>query len=78
MNSPTSKNTFEIVECLSGYTFGDRPIALRWEGERLPIVEILARWRLPDGRQFRVRVADDRTFELFYNEQADEWRILDA
>jgi hypothetical protein len=78
MNSPTAKNTPEIVECLSGYTFGDRPIALRWEGERLPIVDILARWRLPDGRQFRVRVADDRTFELFYNEQADEWRILDA
>ena len=78
MKSPTSKNTPEIVECLSGYTFGDRPIALRWEGERLPIVEILARWRLPDGRQFRVRVDDDRTFDLFYNEQADEWRILDA
>ena len=78
MNSPASNTTAEIVECLSGYTFGDRPIALHWEGERLPIVEILARWRLPDGRRFRVRVVDDRTFELFYNEQADEWRILDA
>jgi len=78
MNSRTSKNTPEIVECLSGYTFGDRPIALHWDGERLPIVEIVARWRLPDGRQFRVRVEDDRTFELFYNEQADKWRIHEA
>jgi len=65
----------ERVECHSGSTYGERPIALHWEGERLPIVEIEARWRLPDGRKFRVRVEDERTFELYYVEQVDEWRI---
>ena len=68
----------ELVECHSGTTYGERPIALIWEGERLPIVEIVARWRLPDGRKFRVRVEDERTFELYYIEQVDEWRISAA
>ena len=68
----------ELVECHSGKTYGERPIALIWEGERLPIVEIVARWRLPDGRKFRVRVENERTFELYYIEQVDEWRISAA
>jgi hypothetical protein len=68
----------ERVECHSGHTYGERPIAFYWEGERLLIVEIEARWRLPDGRKFRVRVEDDRTFELYYVEQVDEWRISAA
>ena len=65
----------ERVECHSGYTYGERPIAFYWEGERLLIVEIEASWRLPDGRKFRVRVEDDRLFDLDYIEQVDEWRI---
>jgi hypothetical protein len=68
----------ERVECHSGYTYGERPVALYWEGERLLIVEIQARWRLPDGRKFRVRVEDDRIFDLYYIEQDDEWRISAA
>ena len=68
----------EQVECHSGTTYGERPIALYWEGEKLLIVEIEARWRLPDGRRFRVRVEDERIFELYYTEQADEWRISAA
>jgi hypothetical protein len=65
----------EIVECHSGYTYAERPIALRWEGERLPIVEIEALWWIPEGRRFRVRVEDGRVFELFYGELSDEWRV---
>ena len=68
----------EQVECHSGTTYGERPIALHWENERLLIVEIEARWRLSDGRKFRVRVEDERTFELYYLEQVDEWRISAA
>jgi hypothetical protein len=63
------------VECHSGYAYGERPIAFQWEGERLSIVEIEARWRVPNGRRFRVRVEDSRVFELFYGELDDEWRI---
>jgi hypothetical protein len=65
----------ELVECHSGYIYAERPVALHWENQRLEITEILARWRIPGGRRFRVRVADERVFELFYGELYDEWRI---
>jgi hypothetical protein len=68
----------EQVECHSGTTYSERPVALYWEGERLLIVEIEARWRFSDGRRFRVRVEDDRIFMLYYIEQAEEWRICEA
>ena len=66
----------EIVECHSEYTYAERPTALRWEGERLAIEAVEDAWRIPGGRKFRVRVEDGRTFELFYGELYDEWRIL--
>lgn len=65
----------EIVECHSGYTYAERPTAIHWQDERLPIDEIEAQWRIPGGRKFRVQVSDGRRFELFYGELYDEWRI---
>jgi hypothetical protein len=65
----------EIVECHSGYTYAERPVALHWEDVRLEILEIEARWRIPGGLRFRVRVEDGRVFELFYGELYDEWRV---
>jgi len=65
----------ELVECHSEYTYAERPVALRWQGERLAIEEVEQRWRIPGGLRFRVRVADGRVFELFYGELYDEWRI---
>ncbi len=65
----------EVVECYSGQTYAERPLALYWEGERLEITEILSRWRSPDGIHFLVRIGDGRTFELFYNETEDQWSV---
>ena len=65
----------EAVECHSGFEYAERPTALRWEGQRLEITAILAQWRIPGGKRFRVRVADGQVFELFYGELYDEWRI---
>jgi hypothetical protein len=63
------------VECHSGYEYADRPVALYHEGERLAIVEIIARWRIPGGRCFKVLTAGGHVFELFYGELYDEWRV---
>lgn len=63
------------VECHSGSTYGERPIAFQWEGERLEVAAVEASWRIPGGRRFRVRTHDGRVFELFYGELYDEWRI---
>jgi hypothetical protein len=65
----------ELVECHSGYAYAERPVALRWEDERLEISEILDRWRIPGVLCFRVSVLDGRVFELFYGKLNDEWRI---
>jgi hypothetical protein len=64
-----------IVECHSGHEYADRPMALRWEGERLTIEAVEGEWRVPGGKRFRVRTQGDRTFELWYEEQLDEWQV---
>ncbi len=68
----------ELVECHSGYEYAERPVALRWEGRRLEIEQVEAQWRIPGGKRFRVRTQDGRTFELFYGELYDEWRVTPA
>ena len=64
-----------VVECRSEFTFAEKPVALTWEGERREIVQILAQWRTPDEKRFRVRTSDGHEFELSYREAADEWKI---
>jgi hypothetical protein len=65
----------DLVECHSGFAYGERPIAFQWEGRRVEVAEVEASWRIPGGRRFRVRTRDGRVFELFYGELYDEWRI---
>ena len=64
-----------IVECYSGQTYAERPLAFYWEEERLEIMEILSNWRSPEGRSFLVVTIDGRTFKLSYKEREDCWRI---
>jgi hypothetical protein len=65
----------ELVECHSGFTYAEKPIALTWNGQRLEIDEILAAWRTPGARRFRVRTRDLRRFELAYHEADNIWQI---
>lgn len=67
----------EVVECYSGETYAERPLAFHWQGERLEIVQIETRWQSPEGRYFRVRVMDGHVFDLFYHEALDEWKITE-
>jgi hypothetical protein len=64
-----------LVECRSDTEYAERPVALHWQEHRLEILEILARWRTPAGKCFRVRTADDQIFELTYNETTAGWEI---
>ncbi len=65
----------EIVECHSEYEYAEKPLAFWWQDQRWEIEEILAQWRIPGGKCFRVRTKDNQIFELFYGELFDEWRI---
>jgi hypothetical protein len=65
----------EVVECYSGQTYAERPLALYWEGERFEITEILSRWRSPGEIYFLVRIEDGRIFQLVYYDTEDVWSI---
>jgi hypothetical protein len=65
----------DTVECRASDSYPGTPIALMWEGVRREIDLILDRWRNPDGLGFRVRTTDSLTFELFYDINADAWRV---
>ncbi len=65
----------DLVECRSDTEYADRPLALTWYGTRLEIAEILASWRGPGEKGFRVKTTDGRAFELAYREAPDEWNI---
>jgi hypothetical protein len=68
----------ELVECHSGYTYAEKPVALHWQGSRLEIERVEAQWRIPGGRRFRVLTKDGQRFTLFYGELYDEWRVSPA
>jgi hypothetical protein len=70
--------TAPLVECHSGYAYAERPVALRWESQRVEIELVEAEWRVPGGKRFRVRASDGRTFELFYDELSDAWQVNSA
>ena len=65
----------EPVECHSGFTYAEKPIALTWENHRLEIIQITAQWRSPERRHFRVRTNNGQVFELSYHEADNEWQI---
>jgi hypothetical protein len=64
-------NMIELVECLSDHTYAMRPIALTWEGRRLEISGILAEWRTPAAKHFRVNTSEGLKFELIFSENPD-------
>jgi hypothetical protein len=65
----------DAVECLSDQEYADRPLALTWAGRRIEIANILATWRGPNEKGFRVQTVDGNAFELTYREVPDEWNV---
>jgi hypothetical protein len=62
------------VSCHSGSQYAEYPLAFSFQDESMPVDEILARWRTPAGKRFRVRSAG-RVFDLIYDEAHDLWRV---
>ena len=65
----------KTVECLSDTEYADRPLSLLWRGRRYEIAEILARWRGPGEKGFRVKTTNGQAFELTYQELSDDWNV---
>jgi hypothetical protein len=65
----------EIVECRSDTSYAERPMAFYWQGQRLVVAALLASWRTPQEKWFRVSLPDGQIFELGYSEDLDRWNI---
>lgn len=63
------------VECHSGYTYAQRPVAVWWQGERVSVAHLDAEWRLPQGRGFCLHTHDGSVFALTYSELNDSWQV---
>ena len=65
----------ENVECRSDSEYAERPLSLVWDGHRYEIAEIVARWRGPSEKGFRVKTTNGQAFDLTYRELPDEWVV---
>jgi hypothetical protein len=65
----------ETVECRSDTEYAERPLSFLWLGGRFEVAEIIARWRGPADKGFRVTTVDGRAFELTYQEISDDWHV---
>ena len=63
------------VECRSEYQYEQAPIAVYWEGQRLEVDAILAEWRTPQGKGFRILAGNAGVFEVFYHQGSAHWDI---
>jgi len=63
------------VECHSGSEYGEYPREFIWQGQHLEVVEVLQRWRTPDGKRFRLLAADRQVYELTYVELSQVWLV---
>lgn len=64
----------ELVRCHSGSEYAEYPLAFQFQGDVLPVDEILRRDRPPTGKCSRVRAAE-ALYDLIYDEGHDQWRV---
>jgi len=62
-----------LIECYSGATYAERPVAVHWQGQRLAVEQVLRSWRTPAGPGFEVTVAGQGRFRLQLNEATGTW-----
>lgn len=63
------------VECFSGHTYAQRPVAFVWQDERFDVSEVESEWHTAEGKCFRVLTSSGERFELHYLAAEDEWVI---
>jgi hypothetical protein len=66
----------QVVECYSGSTYAERPVAVHWQGQRLVVEQVLRSWRTPVGIGFDVIVTGGHTLVLDYCTANDLWTVV--
>ncbi len=63
------------VNCYSGHTYAQRPVSFNWQGVDYQVEEVEKEWLEPGERWFLVKVGDNKSLRLCYNEAEDDWSI---
>lgn len=66
----------QVVECYSGSTYAERPVAVHWQGQRLVVEQVLRSRRTPVGIGFDVIITGGHTLELDYCTAQDLWTVV--
>ena len=65
------------VEGISGYKHPERPMSVKF-GEKFKVIEILDKWRSPDGEFFKVKLANAKhrniILTIYYNDR-NSWMV---
>jgi len=62
------------VECQAGFSACDHPMAVFWEGQRCEVLKILAEWRTPQAKCYRLLLKGGINLEAKFMEEKD-WQI---
>lgn len=65
------------VNCYSGHTYAEEPRSFEWAGREYEVEKIEEAWVEPGERHFRVRTADNKLFQLCYNESNKLWALIE-
>jgi hypothetical protein len=65
------------VNCYSGHTYAQEPRSFEWAGREYAVEKIERAWVETGERHFRVRTADNKLFQLCYNESNKLWTLIE-
>ena len=63
------------VECHSGYSSCDHPRAIWYQGQRHLVKEIIAEWRTPDEKHYRLLIAGDLILNAVLIGKENIWKV---
>ncbi len=66
----------DLVECHSGFRYGEKPVVVCWQGRRLTVSKVISNSHTPTGWCYRVEVEGGEVFDLEYLEFEDVWRVM--
>jgi hypothetical protein len=65
-----------VVECYSGYTADERPVAIQLGARRIPVQAIIDRWLGEDHAYFKLAGEDGAVYLIRQDRTADTWELI--
>ena len=63
------------VECHSGFSSCDHPTAIWWQGHHHLVKAIIAEWRTPIEKHYRLLIDENLILNAVFNEKNNSWNV---